>query len=257
MSQHVRLDFDNLPLVEVAVRATLEKPIAIKFSLLSKMHEELRDCFPTLSEPRYRDVPPGVAPQFTIGTGQIPGAVFEGHKEGLAISVFPDLLVARWQRPPAASLPDYPRFPALREALCNGLDAMRKAQGNENMPTIKVVNMSYVNLPRIAHAEPVLQDYFSRKAHVEFVRDAKIVHKAEVSWREHDGFDLRYCLEAVSEPIDEQTIEAYCLTTVGGMCVQPPADVKSCLDTVHDRMQRLFRDLISDHAKRVWGFKEA
>jgi len=254
--QRVRLDFGNLPLVEVALRVSFESPVDLKFAIINRVGERLHSQFPLLTEPTSFERPPGIrGASVAFGPGQIPGAIYSGNPDGLIIALQSQVVVARWLKHVGKNGGDYPRFPVLRDALRQAMEAFKDACGGQ-LPRVVVVNISYVNFLRIAHTEPVLRRYFSDLARVKATQNADQIHRLEVSWREPDSVDLRYRLEQVTAEVEGQTVEGYQLTTAAGTRLAEGADADSALETVHDRLQLFFQDLISDHARKEWELKE-
>ena len=250
--KRIRLDFGNLPLIETAVRATIDPVVPLTYSIVYDVRERLRDEFPELIEPRHFEARPGVRnPSLELSPAQLPGAVYIGHPNGVSISLQSQVIVARWVRPLGVAAPDYPRYDALRDALWRAADAFLATCAGVK-PRISVVNMSYLNFLRIPHSEPVLREYFSEIAQVKAISDAELVRKVELSWRGPDALDVRFLLEQVSAKVAEETVEGYQLTTAAGIRVGESDDKRSCLETVHDKLQVFFQRLISKRAEKEW-----
>jgi uncharacterized protein (TIGR04255 family) len=254
MAGGVRLHFDNLPLVEAAIRASFAQPVQLKFSAIADIRNRLMPAFPQITEPEVYETPPGVSEEVAIRPGSITGVVFAGNPKGLRCTFQGRLAVVRWLRQYVAGAPDYPRFEVLRPALWEVVEAVKAAYGLDSLP-IAVVNMSYVNFIPVTDFSSVLGDYFSPLVHVRATENAEEIRKLEVSWRENE-VDLRFHLEKVSATIGENTVDGCRLTTIAGMRVPiPDGDEAKTLEEVHDRLQVFFRDVISDHAKREWRLK--
>jgi uncharacterized protein (TIGR04255 family) len=254
--QRIRLDFGNLPLVEAAVRASLESPVPLKFATINSVKERLAPDFPRLEEPERIEVPPGVSDAgVSFGPGQIPGAVYAGNARGLIVTLQSQVIVARWLKKATENGYEYPRFQSLSHALWRTLDAMTEVSG-QRLPRVVVVNISYVNFLAVPHTEPVLSTYFSEMAHVRAALDAEQVLKVEASWRERGAIDLRFDMVQVTAQVGEESIEGYRLTTAAGTRLTGSCDPRACLDKIHDRLQVFFADLISERAKNEWQLKE-
>lgn len=255
-AQVVRLEFGNLPLVEAAVRVSFERPVKLTFAVVNRVAEQLRDRFPDLQEPACFEGSPGVKElSLPLGPGQLFGAVYAGNRDGLLITLQGQVIVARWLRQSRNDAPDYPRYPALREAVWQAVDAFADTCGSQ-LSRIIVANMSYVNFLAIGHDEPVIERYFSELAQLKLTQDARQIHKFEVSWGESEAADLRYNLEQVTAQVDDQSVEGYRLTTAAGVKLAEGEDAKDALGQVHDRLQLFFQSLISDYAKGEWQLKE-
>lgn len=251
MSGRLQLDFDNLPLVEAVVRASLADPIKLKYAKLTDMHDALKGSFPHISEPQSYEAAPGVSEQVEFGPGQLTGAILEGHSRGLRCTLQSRVVVMRWVKQLISDSPDYPRYPLLRDTLWKVTDAVKAAYELASLP-IAVVNMSYVNFLHVSDFATVLKDYFSPLVHISATDSAEEIRKVEVSWREK-GIDLRFHLEKTTAKIGENQVDGCLLTTAAGMHVSElGSDATTALDKVHSRLQEFFVAIISDRAKTEW-----
>ena len=254
-SAKLRLNFRNLPLVDAAVRASFESPVELTFRGLYALADALQPDFPSQTELDQFQMPPGVrSPSMVLGPGQIPGAVYTGHKEGLSITVQSQVIIARWVKKVVTSAPDYPRYKALADALWRATKGFSETYARQ-APRIVVVNMSYVNFLQIAHDQPVLLRYFSEKARVEAAKGARKIHKVETSWQEPDGVDLRFSLEQVTATVDAAKVEGFRLTTAAGKRLVEGDGKEDALEMIHDRLQIFFFEILSEQAKTEWDLE--
>ena len=247
------LDFANLPLVEVAVRASFQTPISITYKTVDLVHERLRPQFAGKSEPTQIEVAPGfgLSPA-EFGPNQLPGVVYADDQRGLLVSVHPQVIVARWVKKLPAGVPDYPHFEALRDALWDTVEALRTATTDESSAVL-VVNMSYVNFIEGPDPATVLADYFSLEAQIAVAKEARQVRKFEASWMTRDAVDLRFALEQVTANLGGDRKNGYRLTTAAGTRLSESVDAKTGLEKVHRRLEGFFVELISKRAKTEWG----
>lgn len=252
----VRLDFENLPLVEAKVRASFINPIKLSFDLIYSFHELVRDEFPLIAAPTQFESAPGVAQQsLKLDPSVLIGADFRGGDHGVWLSLQTLVTCAQWQKQLIEGAPAYPRFPKLLRAFDKGLTSLRECGVDTG---IRAVNISYMNIIESEGVTDILQHYFSDRVHVAAMRGAKEIHKMELAWCAEDGVDLRFRLEKVEKHVDDRVISALRLTTIAGMLLAPPTEQgpSRMLQTVHDRIQRFFLSLLSDNARREWGLKE-
>jgi uncharacterized protein (TIGR04255 family) len=256
MTAKLRLDFDNLPLVEAAVRVSFNGPTALTYSLVNSIAAELKPSFPTLAESEQLEIAPGaVGTQVAIGPNYLPGAVYTGHTSGLSVHVQSQVIVARWVRHPGLKQPEYPRYGALRDALWSAVDSFRKACSDE-FPGMAVVNMSYVNFVPVSDSAIFLKTYFSAEAQLRAMDRAREVRKLEAAWSEGDDFDVRFAIEQAAAKFPDRVAQGYRLTTAAGLRLGESLDAKSGLETVHDVLQEFFLVLISAQAKKEWQLRE-
>lgn len=256
MAAKSRLDFDNLPLVEAAVRVSFNSPKALTYSLVYSVGANLSPAFPAIVEPTQLDVAPGAGEtRIEIGPGYLPGALYTGQNSGLSVSVQPQVIVARWVRHPGLKQPEYPRYGALRDALWSAVEAFRKACGDD-FPGIGVVNMSYVNFVPVSDSATFLKTYFSAEAQLRAMDRAREVRKLEAAWSEGDDFDVRFAIEQAAAKLPDRVAQGYRLTTAAGLRLGESLDPKSGLEKVHDVLQKFFLVLISAQAKKEWQLRE-
>ena len=247
------LQFEDLPLVEVALRTSFRSQVPLRFATLNDVRAELMDEFLSLDELRQIEAPPGMNAELSFGVGQIPGAVLSGHKQGLRATIQQHVVVTRWVQDPHRGAPGYPRFDSLRKSHWRVVQALLKAGKTPDVPC-GAVNMSYTNFLRWKATPDVLKKYFSPAAHVQLVEQADLLHKYEVSWQDNNEVDLRLQLERVAFQIGDDKKEGYNLTTVAGKAAASLVDAQKNLDDVHAQLQEFFRNLISPEAKSEWGY---
>ena len=253
MTASLEFDQDKLPLVEAALRTSFRSQVPLRFAILNDVRAELTDEFPSLDELPQFEAPPGMNVQVTFGVGQIPGAVLSGHKQGLRATIQQHVVVTRWVRAPHRGAPKYPRFAALRDCHWRVVRALLKAVNAPDVP-FGAVNMSYTNFLQREATPDVLFRYFSPAAYVELVRQAALLHKYEVSWQDSDAVDLRLRLERVAFQIGDEKKEGYNLTTIAGKAASSLDEARDNLDRVHGQLNEFFDVLISDDAKKDWGY---
>lgn len=249
------LNFKNLPLLESAVRASFQAPTTLSYDLVLQVHQALHDTFPLLREPRQVEVAPGYGPTPTeFGPGLLPGALYEGDRSGVVVSLHPQLIIARWVKQFGVHEPPYPRYTVLRDALWRGVAAFRRVAG-EGFPGVGVVNMSYVNfvVPRVAGTS-VLR-FLSEQARPALLARKARTRKLEASWAENDAVDIRFALEEATLAISQPKTDGYRLTTAAGLRLSETLDASTALDRVHARLQTFFLDLMSPDAKTEWGLE--
>ena len=213
---NIRLDFGNLPLLEVAVRASLSGPLKLTYAIVGSLAKELAAEFPTLAEPKQIETAPGfgLSPA-EFGPGVLPGAVYSGHSQGLAVSVHPQVVIARWVRQFGPRESPYPRFPSLRAALWRAVEGLRTAVG-EDFPPLAVVNMSYTNFVPVPDPASDIRTYLSKRAQLAALDNAHQVRKLEAAWGEEDAVDVRFSLDQGTAKLGDDVIDGYQLTTTAG-----------------------------------------
>lgn len=242
------LEFDNLPLVEVATRLTLAKPQPMKLATVDKYREALRGFFDTIDDTQRFEVPPGYNGNLQVEPGKISAVVLTSKQSPVVLYVQADLLAIRWEAGTVGE--DYPRYEKMRKI---AETAWRTAREILPEARVRVANMSYSNLMRMDTGD--LRAFFSSAVQIPSSADA--LHSTEVSWRLDDNVDLRFKLEKGRlEALDQkEPEEAYRFTTAAGKILSEGEDPMEVLDSVHDALIRVFPSLISTHAKKQWKMK--
>lgn len=255
MASRLRLDFGNLPLIEAAVRVSFQNDLPLKFTKIYECHERLNDLFGHLSEPTQHEAAPGISESIAISPGVITGVVLDDNDQGMTAVIQKRLVVVRWVKKLVKDAPEYPRFPTLRDTLWNVVDTLGQVSRLDSVP-IAVVNMSYVNFIDASDPSKILIDYFSDLVHVKVTDNSERIHQVELSWR-RDGIDLRFCLKHIGMNVGDETKEGFQLTTVAGARIgDSNKDPSERLEVVHQRLQDLFRDILSDRARDEWQLTE-
>lgn len=249
------LEFSSLPLVESALRTSFQVPVPVSFATLNGVRSALAAEFKALDDLPQVEAAPGVNATFSFGVGQVTGAVLSGHDLGVRVSIQPNVVVTRWVREFHSSAPKYPGYSTLEGVHKRALRAFLDfAAGSDAQ--FGAVNMSYTNFLQLDGSAETLRRYFSKDAHVGLVSDAPSLHKIEVAWKGHDDVDLRFRLEKVGIQWGNERRDGFGLTTVAGSAVASGSDAESKLALAHARLQTFFEGLISDHAKKEWGYRE-
>jgi len=250
------LEFDRLPLVEVALRTSFQAPVPVSFATLNGVRGELALEFRSLDELSQIEAAPGVNATVAFGAGQVLGAVLSGHNLGLRVSIQHHVVVTRWIREHHVGAPQYARFDELRQCHWKVVRTLLRVAKQSN-PQFGAVNMSYANFLQVDPSTNALEQYFAPAAQVGLTTNARRLHKVEIAWQDDGGVDLRFRLERVGIQWGNERKDGYNLTTVAGSAVASDTDAEDRLCLVHDRLQGFFKTLISDRAKIEWGYHES
>ena len=259
MSDEPGLQFDNLPLMEAAVRATFPRVQELTYELIYAVRHDLKPRLPNLTEPKQVEAAPGVGVSpAEFGPGKLPGAVYSDPDSNLSVSLHPQVVLARWVKQPTPIERPYPRYAELREVIWRAVEALRKACGDEYVG-VSVVNMSYVNFIPTSDPAGVLKTYFSKEAQLPIMAGARQIRKFEGAWwgDDDDELDVRFTLEQVAARLGDQVVDGYCLTTAAGLRLGESVTARDGLDRVHDALQSFFLRLISEAAKKEWKLRSA
>jgi uncharacterized protein (TIGR04255 family) len=251
------LEFSNLPLEEVTVRAVLGKQIGISIGHLLQLWDVLKPHFNSPVGLEALEIP--ALTSVEIGPSVVAGLA--ASRSGVELAVQANLLLARWRR--RAGEP-YPRYAALREAMELAYPALLSTLGTQES-TVQVVNMTYTNLILPPPSEEPTQ-YVSGLINVHFWPTAierKPLHDLNLSWRGAQDLDLRLMLQKVTIPIPKvlgdgttttENREAFALRTVAGTHSTAPDNPIMDLDRMHEALQEFFASVITDRARKEWGY---
>jgi hypothetical protein len=246
------LEFKNLPLVEVSVRAFFADHVPLNLAVLQGVAAALGGQFSRFADQEVPEPTP-VKLSSVITGAKIGGFRLEGNDLGIEASVQTHLITAQWLRRFGEGARPYPRFGGLRDSLWAVTDAVT-AHVAERPPVIKAVNILYANFIPSGGASfhDVLGRYLADDARVGVGRDAARFHDLNVSWRSKDGIDQRFFVCSG----EHGELKGYVLGTVAGAEVAEQSPPRILLELVHDRLQAFFRELISVDAKKEWGLVE-
>lgn len=256
-SNRIQLQFENLPLIEAAVRVTFAKEHGLTLDLGSQMIERLKPDFTKLDLAPNVEAPPGISVNAVMASpAHMPLAlVLTGNETGISLKLQRQLIAARWEIQLGDTPPPYPRYAALRDSLLHAIEAIRSCQTTSR---IAVVNMLYVNFIKTESADgECVSSYLSEIVRPPAIVNAERVQQTLGAWRDKDGIDVRFELRHATATINDNAADGFRLMTAAGIMLPEGADHAQQVDRVHDRLQVLFRDIISDHAKSEWGYREA
>lgn len=232
------LDFDRLPLIEVAARLSIDRSQAIPvgYPLVRAVADSLGGEWQFLGENLY-ELPPGS----NEPASPMAGVRFRRPGEGIVAAIQTDLVAVYWFAGEAA----YPRFPVIEERLA-GIAAMLETQLGRKL-SATVANVAYANDVTDEPGSPI-PDVLSKPWRLPpFAPDGR-PYRMEVVWPD-EGLDVRVSLHRSQAAGDESS--RYHLVTACGLWLgeTSPADG---VRKVHDRLIELFDELLSSEVKQRW-----
>lgn len=256
------LEFRNLPLIEVAIQISFQKPAELSVSRIMELRARLEERFSVAGDLTRYDVPPGGGAVFSFDPTALSGVQFSGHENGVLLSVQPQLLTVRWLKRFREQVKPYPRFPVMLETLEWSLDHVLNVLAEaEIQPAI--ANVRYLNFVRTNELRPtdILNRYFVSDVWTDLLTKAEAIQDFNVAWKETSDLEVRLHIQRTqsiqrSQAQDEQvTIPGFLLTTVAGRKYGSADDTPSLLRLLHSRLQSFFEEIISDKAKDEWEFQ--
>jgi uncharacterized protein (TIGR04255 family) len=247
-----KLEFENLPLVEVALRFSLLKPLPVTLEFISDLFEELRSDFSRLGDLTTIEHPPGKPPGITLESrGRVHGARFSRSTDGITLSVQADLLIVRWNQDLNSATGRYPGFQrALLPAYETLVKSLEKLLG-QGFVQVPVLNMSYVNF--VLREAPITWGHVSTLLRLD-------IPPALVTASRIRSFDAAVQFDDVDYVLSIREVDAedqvrptgFILTNVAGCRVLNPNDILPRLRNVHNVLVRKFADLLTDQAAAEW-----
>lgn len=245
-----RLEFSNLPLVEVDVRVAFGESLPWTLPESVGVMNAIESRFPNLLDHPFGDEVPGSIEGLTFHTRENllqSIAASDSHGETIAI-LHRQMLIVRWVSKP--SKPAYPRYPRLRD------DALwlYETIGNRWPTPPTVVQMRYTNfVPDLQGRAP---GWFLRDGNVLRESTVREMHHFEVAMRldpegsqKHDVDVRMRATQAHSEEAAKGTL----LMTIAGSVVGPDDNAFDILDRCHETLLTMFDQFLSNEAKAEWG----
>jgi len=244
------LEFANLPLVEVAVRLALAEPLPLSLARLADLFGRVRERFSLMDDAPNVEASPGRG-DISVHLRRATAVRYEGHAQGLVLTVQPALVVMRWLA--SARGPAYPRFSALEDELWRCV-ADLEAVFPESRVRFDVANMTYLNFIETGatSVEEIIGRYFSDSVRPPAMPSDVRFHSINLSWRK--AVDLRLIVERGEAYVGPEPMVGYRLVTVSGDAFTAEARPQAKVRELHDVLQELFLAVISDFAKKEWGY---
>ena len=249
-------EFDNLPLIEVAIRMTLDSRLPADLAFIIDLYHQMQAEFPNVSDLPAIEVPPGAQAEWSFSP--VPstlGARFANLKSNVSVLVQRDMLSVRWSRPatdPVQGMKsNYPRFttgmvPAL-QSLMTALDAIL----GEDALRFSAAHMTYVNF--LVSEEPLKAEALSR-----YIRgvpsglygDSTKFNALDVSYGCEDGTDIRITVQSANVA----GAPGFLLASSGGALLGTSSATETFhgLSRVHDALNKMFGDAITEDAAVEW-----
>lgn len=251
------LEFSNLPLEEVAVRAIISITHEFTLNEICDLRKKLADDFELVEGLPGVELSPFAPTQLSLG--KYPGLFLrQGNAETI---IQGNMIIARWRRLSGAP---YPRYPFLKQNIWCARAALSEIVGSESA-ALSIVNMAYTNV--VIVSEPLTfgdaVSRYVRAACVPLRVKAGQVNDQDLSWKESNGVDYRVRLQPGQIMLDSdgtgadstrQSRPALILTTICGTYVRPDLEPEQALDLVHHALQESFLTVVSDEALEEWGY---
>jgi hypothetical protein len=253
------LQFGNLPLLEVAIRVVPMTELPLSVSSIQRVLAAPIALFTGVEDLERLEKPPG-SPDFKFKPMTFNGFVLTSHQAGITADIQTSMITLRWRKA-VSNAPTYPRFPAMLDYLREVLSLLAKSL---ELPAfgVRVVNLSYMNfiddrkqLALRGVSIPLMNIAVSNSTVVE---GEATVTDLNIGWSEQEmSADVRVRLEqaeltglAVGAPPQPGAM----LTTICGSFVPPEANFEEKLLLCHNRLIRLFRELVDADTLVSWGY---
>lgn len=244
----MRLRFSNLPLLEAAVRLSLDPPIDIGVRTSNGIYPHVAERYPALEDASNFEPPPGIeASVFVNDLTSFVGFRSTNVNTGLSLTFQRRLLSSRWSINPLE--PRYSGFESLLDGLELGLGGLLKAGVPAPVPI--VANMVYVDF--IAGDSSAIDRFLKLGAPMDAFAQSKTKQRLVVAWQEDSAIDLNVDLQAANLNLGEEPVPGYQISTSAGIRDFDPEKPTEALWRLHDRLQLLFLELMTDDAKTEWG----
>jgi hypothetical protein len=238
----MRLEFEKLPLAEVAVRLTLAEPgVPMTLSFWTELWRSLGDRYERLEEAASTEVAPGTN-GFVWPIGHLAGGHLFTRDRSHIVTLTPNLIRVNWIESLQTS---YPRFEVLRDALVETYRRVSDTLGSS--PGVVVANMSYTSLFEMDYeARSIFEPGFLE------LHGAGSVVQLSATRTIAPGAEHRVTLDRVSMP--GVSPPRMSLTTAGGKYLSSGDDPVEALETIHEALAVEFSKLLSDVQKKRWSY---
>ena len=252
---HKSLQFSNLPLREVVLRAIFERSV-LPYSSLLRAWRAIADEYPEPADSAVLEWTAGATPSVRVAP------ILRAQSTDRYVDFAAQSVASGWH---ADLLGAYPRYASVRAGLETALEAV-SATALTEAPLPTIVNITYTNLlapPPSADASSWLVGLFVPEV-LPAIMAGGSVHDLNMSWhRKDEAADIRVTIQPVQIAIADsnapgdaapQYRAAFSLSTVAGCVVGDSASLTERLDSLHSLLQEVFLSLVSDRARNEWGF---
>jgi len=253
-----RLQFENLPLISVAIRLTLAIELPLSLAFITDLFKEIPPEFSEIQDLPYLEQPPGRLPvQLRASRGPI-GARFVNPETGMALDIQTDMIAVRWLGWNATEQAQrgYPSFDVSLPLIKVLIICIEKLLGS-NFVKVDVANMIYTNLidkqPPLTHR--LLASYLSTFAVDESLMDYEI-NAMDLSLKLGKGIDYRAHVDAFTD--SNNTPSGFMVTHSAGTALgftENAEDIFSGICRVHDALVNMFELALTELARTEWSMK--
>ncbi len=239
------LEFTSLPLFDASIR--LVPSVLLGW--------ELESVFEVATHAKDR----GWTPKAAFGFESSPGGGSASNLDLLDLSVWrierpdgreihfqPNLVRTSWKKDLDRLGVGYCRFDPLLDSAVEGVQWI-ESRFEASIP-IKTVNISYRNIVEVDEPSTFIEKYLAEHLHQRDITNGNTLHNYSMIWHTTEGIDLRF------QVVRDSSAGRFILETAGGISLERDNhDWKSSLVVVHNALQSLMRQSISDEAKQLWG----
>lgn len=234
----------------------LAEPAYLTLKQVVAIWEKLNTRFTDLESLDAVRPTPGTAEPDTFAFGQMFGTRFIDVDGNLFAEIQPRRVSVKWSSRGLQERDVYPGYEALFETLRMVLESASEAVPGAYESFI-VGNMAYEDFQR-SDALPTmkfLRQYLTREFVLEGAADAERFHSANVSWQFEDGIDYRLIAQSVAPQFGDISVHGLSIKTIAGVKAEATSDWHGLVMSVHDRLNKVFVDMITDYAKAEWEYE--
>jgi len=261
------VDFENPPVVEVALGIQFEEPVTSDGRTLGRFWPTVREDYPRLEQqpglpPQSEEFGPPAPPSFEFLTGPPPARHWLLNEPGdWLIQLQPDRIMLNWRR--VSEGHEYPRYEALRPLLRTHLDTLLGLPDGPNADQAKPdwVDVTYVNQVVSGSAS----EYPSLSSILTLISDSP----DSLPPIEHSTFTQQHVVRNGDEPVGRLHITAqpgirnadrkplYTITLVARLKVSEPTldGAFTALDGGRALVVETFRDITEPSMHAEWGIE--
>jgi uncharacterized protein (TIGR04255 family) len=249
------VEFTDAPLVEVAARFIFLEPLdRFDLSLISEVHQSVREEFPILGTAALPEAAPGEQ-VLRLEMGEIAAVEYARPIEGRKVRLQDNLIASYWTKSLAEEAEPYPRYSGMVDTLSKFVSAVASASQRPHLRP-RVVNLSYTDFIPVSHDQAgIVEEYLSPKIYSQDMATAPRIYELKSNYQGHSGVDrLFHFQRATLGTGEENRTEGYLIRTSCGINIKDTDDYRERLDSVHAEVLDLFLEALSEKAKERWGY---
>lgn len=250
------LNFSNLPLAEVALRMSFVESINLSLTNVIELSNRLNIDSNQVHLSKVGNSAPGYSVSEIRKDGDAT-FVIEDEKSAILTMLHNRFLCVVWVGKVDDSCP-YPRFSEMKSRFKQSTALLMRILGLPNF-NVHAVNMGYTNFVlnppnlEISSTIPLTKVMVGGNA----VKKGSRMTEFNMAWSEDSMLDIRLLIQKAKIHMGDVDEDGLALTTTAGKLIEGEVSLAlSGVDDCHDRLQILFKEIISDQQLQEFGLQK-